>query len=70
MKDQRRNLNPHAEATAAMYLWGKEYSEQRGGCMDFWDGLSDGRKRICRDLVTLIKERPSISPADRGGENG
>jgi hypothetical protein len=55
----KRNQNPHAEATAAMYIWGAEYAAQRGGCMDFWDGLSDSRKGICRDLVARIKLRPS-----------
>jgi hypothetical protein len=38
-----RNLNPHKPARAAMWLWGKEYSQQGGGSMDFWDGLPEGR---------------------------
>lgn len=70
MKDQSRNLNPHAEATAAMYLWGTEYAAQKGGSMDFWDSLSDHRKSICRDLVAQVKLRPSEAslPSDpRGG---
>jgi len=51
----QRNLDPHAEAIAAMYLWGNEYSKQHGGSMDFWDGLSDFKKRLCRELVNKIK---------------
>lgn len=52
----RRNLAPHAAATAAMYVYGKEYSEQHGGSMDFWDSLSDGKKRVCQELVVKIRE--------------
>jgi hypothetical protein len=62
-----RNLNAHAEATAAMYIWGSEYVAQKGGCMDFWDGLREDRKELCRDLVAQIKLRPSeasLSPDD------
>lgn len=51
-----RNLNPHAEAIAAMYLWSYEYAhKQRGGSMDFWDSLDDRRKRICAELVEKIR---------------
>lgn len=55
----RRNLNPHKPARAAMYMWGKRYSQQGGGSMDFWDSLSAREKRLCRDLVRDIeKARP------------
>lgn len=54
----QRNLNPHAEARAAMYLWGDEYAQQGGGSMDFWDRLSESRKRLCRDLVDEILKSP------------
>ena len=50
----QRNLNPHAEAQAAMYLWGADYARQRGGSMDFWDRLPDFKKRLCQQLVTDI----------------
>jgi hypothetical protein len=30
MSDQTRNLNPHNPARAAMYLFGKRYSQQNG----------------------------------------
>jgi hypothetical protein len=53
-----RNLHPHAEARLAMALWSDEYAAQNGGSMDFWDGLSLSRKRLCRsilDAVTLAK---------------
>ena len=50
-----RNMNPHAEARLAMAMWSQEYAfEQKGGCMDFWDNLTESRKRICRDVVDGI----------------
>jgi len=54
MDDQRRNINPHAEARLAMALWGEEYAAQRGGSMDFWDGLSESRKALCIRLLSDI----------------
>lgn len=52
---QRRNLSPHAEARLAMFKWADEYGAQRGGCMDFWDKLSESRKRLCYEQVELIQ---------------
>jgi len=50
-----RNLNPHAEARMAMVIWSHEYAhEQSGGSMDFWDSLSEGRKRQTKELVDEI----------------
>lgn len=60
-KRARRNLNPTKEAIAAMWLWGKKYSQQSGGSMDFWDGLSDGDKRTCRQMVDEILAAPERS---------
>lgn len=54
MTDQIRNLNPHAEARAAMVIWSEEYASQRGGSMDFWDTLPDHRKRLCAKFVDDI----------------
>jgi hypothetical protein len=54
MKDPRRNLNPHAEARLAMALWGEEYAAQRGGSMDFWDGLSESRKALCIRILNDV----------------
>lgn len=51
MSNQQRNLHPHAEARLAMAIWGEEYSKQRGGSMDFWDGLSPFRKSLCVQIV-------------------
>lgn len=59
MKDQKRNLNPHKPAKAAMYLYGAAYSKFGGGSMDFWDSISDSAKRLCRDLVADIEKCPS-----------
>ncbi len=53
-----RNLNPFAEARLAMILWGDEYSNQRGGVMDFWDGLTAQRKKYVADLLNQILEAP------------
>lgn len=54
-KRDQRNLNPHAPAIAAMYLYGSDYMNSAGGSMDFWDVLSDSRKRNCRELVKRIR---------------
>lgn len=54
MNDQTRNLNPTPEAKVAMIIWGKEYSEQNGGSMDFWDTLSEDRKKRCRAVVKAL----------------
>lgn len=51
----RRNFSPHAEAVAAMWLFGKRYSQQNGGSMDFWDALPDGDKGLCRQMVRAIE---------------
>lgn len=59
-----RNLNPHAEARLAMSLWGQEYSRQNGGCMDFWDGLSASRKRLCIELIDEIRALPRASETE------
>lgn len=53
--NQQRNLDPSAEAIAAMYLYGNEYASQGGGSMDFWDVLHPSKKRICTELVNKIK---------------
>lgn len=51
----QRNLNPHAEARLAMWLWSYEYAnEQHGGSMDFWDSLSEHRKHLCVRAVDEI----------------
>jgi hypothetical protein len=58
MSDPKRNLNPHKAARVAMVLWNKEYGAQNGGSMDFWDKLSEGDKRICREIVKEIEKAP------------
>lgn len=54
MEDQTRNLNPTPEAVVAMIIWSNEYSKQMGGSMDFWDGLSNDRKRRCQLVVEKL----------------
>jgi hypothetical protein len=54
----QRNLNPHKSALLAMWLWGREYSQQGGGSMDFWDRLSESRKRICRECLDRLQKAP------------
>ncbi len=54
----KRNLNPHKPARLAMTMWGEEYAAQRGGSMEFWDNLSDSRKRLCREIVGRILKAP------------
>lgn len=58
----RRNLNPHKPAVAAMWLYGAEYAAQGGGSMDFWDRLDESRKRICRDFLERLKAVPDEVP--------
>lgn len=53
--NQQRNLDPGAEAIAAMYLYSAEYAAQRGGSMDFWDTLPASKKRLCTEMVNKIK---------------
>ncbi len=54
----RRNLNPHKPAVIAMSMWGAEYSRQGGGSMDFWDKLSESRKKICREVLRQLQKAP------------
>lgn len=59
------NSNPHAEARMAMNIWGREYAAQNGGCMDFWDTLSEGRKLQCYrevDLILHTRRAPAMAP--------
>ncbi len=51
----RRNLDPHKGAVAAMWLWGEAYAAQRGGSMDFWDSLTEDQRRQCIRLVQDIE---------------
>jgi hypothetical protein len=50
----KRNLNPHAEAIMAMHVWHDEYAHQGSGSMDFYDKLSEGEKRVCKEGVDQI----------------
>lgn len=54
----KRNLNPHKWAVAAMWIFGKEYSEQGGGSMDFWESLPASKQRLAKDLVNAINRAP------------
>ncbi len=65
MKDQTRNLNPTPEAKVAMIIWGEEYSEQRGGSMDFWDNLSNSRKKRCQLVVKELKDNYKFNPKNK-----
>lgn len=60
MSHGRDNLRPHAEARLAMAYFGKEYAAQRGGCMDFWDGLAPYQQelitRILDEFLRAMKE--------------
>lgn len=64
--DQTRNLNPHKEARVAMTIWGREYAhEQKGGSMDFWDGLSDKRKTLCKHVVDAVEQSETRAPVKK-----
>lgn len=64
--EERRNLRPHAEAKLAMVIWGPEYSRQKLGSMDWWDQLSEQRKR----LVRLALDRVQGVPREQEGKKG
>ena len=51
-----RNLNPTPEAALAMIVHGRAYSQQSGGSMDFWDGLTKGQKLTIRSLLKTIEK--------------
>lgn len=55
MKDQTRNLHPTPEARFAMFHWHKEYAAQKGGSMDFYDGLTKDQKDYCKRAVEAIR---------------
>jgi hypothetical protein len=52
------NLNPHKSARMAMYLYAHRYASQGGGSMDFWDKLTEGEKRTCRECVRELLNSP------------
>ena len=66
IKRMQRNLNPHAEARMAMWLYAKEYSQQRDGSMDFWDKLDVRRKRLCREAVNQITGEARAADSEFG----
>jgi len=58
MKDESRNLNPHAEALLYSWVFGDEYSKQKGGVMDFWDKAKEWQKEnIKSSLDRLLKAK-------------
>lgn len=64
----RRNLDPHREARLAMLVWGYEYAhKQSGGSMDFYDSLSDSRKRNLREWCDQLDKTPRATET-RGEE--
>lgn len=56
LPDQTRNLNPTLAARIAMIIYGRAYSEQNGGSMDFWDRLDPYNKKVCQAVVELIQD--------------
>ena len=54
-KRDRGNINPTAEAVAAMHLWPNRYSRQSGGSMDFWHNLAPFEQERCKELVKRIR---------------
>ena len=65
MHNEKRNLYPHPEAKLAMIVWGDEYAAQNLGCMDWYDRLSDVRKRKCRMALDAIKGLPREHGPDK-----
>jgi len=52
----KRNLNPTPAAKVAMIIWGKKYSEQRGGSMEFFNALSEDMRNRCELVVTELQK--------------
>lgn len=50
----QRDLNPHAEARAAMWLFSKNYAASGYGSMRFYDLLAESDKGLCRQMVDDI----------------
>lgn len=65
MKDQKRNLNPHKPARAAMWLWSSAYARHGGGSMEFWDSLVRSQKSMARELVSDIEKCRPESAAEK-----
>jgi len=61
-EDQTRNLNAHAEALLCSWIYGREYSQQMGGVMDFWDKQNDTTKAHMKESIDelLSRGRPDI----------
>jgi hypothetical protein len=53
----RRNLYPHKDAIAAMWLFGSDYAKTGMGSMDFYDQLSKSEKNSCQALVKAIDRK-------------
>lgn len=71
MATDRDNLNPHKAAVAAMYLFGARYAGQRGGAMDFWEGLSASEQGLCERLVSAVAAaREDLPPQTGKGRHG
>jgi hypothetical protein len=65
MTDQIKNLHPTPAAVVAMCLYGKEYSEQKGGSMDFYDSLHPHEKARCQTIVDVVTNNiPELDRAE------
>lgn len=51
-----RNMDAHAPARAASWLFSERYAAQRGGIMDFWDTLDAPERRMARECAKEIRE--------------
>jgi hypothetical protein len=63
---QRRNLDAHAPARAATWLFGERYAAQRGGIMDFWDTLDAPEKRMARTCAEELRTARRELPGEEG----
>jgi len=51
------------EEIVAMWLWGAEYAAQRGGAIEWWEGLSPSRKRSVREFLAQLDEAQKREPS-------
>lgn len=61
----QRDLNPHAPAVAAMWLYADRRARLGLGSMGFWDSLTEHEQSLCRDMAYEIRRAPPEVPTKK-----
>ncbi len=69
------DLDPHAPARAAMWLYHDRYAAQGLGSLGFWNSLTPAERRLCMDMADEIRKARPMTAAElhhalAGGEEG